>query len=100
MWKQCKGKRTTEENTSTENNTTGGRTSFYNIEEESRTEKRDKIIGAAAGIILLLCVVISGIMVTRKPTINLNNYMTVSIEGYDTVGQASAVFDSENFKKI
>lgn len=40
MWKQCKGKRTTEENTSTENNTTGGRTSFYNIEEESRTEKK------------------------------------------------------------
>lgn len=33
-------------------------------------KKRDKIIGAAAGIILLLCVVISGIMVTRKPTIN------------------------------
>ena len=62
-------------------------------------KKRDKIIGAAAGIILLLCVVISGIMVTRKPTINLNNYMTVSIEGYDTVGQASAVFDSEKFQK-
>lgn len=62
-------------------------------------KKRDKIIGAAAGIILLLCVVISGIMVTRKPTINLNDYMTVSIEGYDTVGQASAVFDSEKFQK-
>lgn len=38
-------------------------------------------------------------MVTRKPTINLNDYMTVSIEGYDTVGQASAVFDSEKFQK-
>lgn len=25
--------------------------------------------------------------------------MTVSIEGYDTVGQASAVFDSEKFQK-
>lgn len=53
------------------------------------------MIGAAVAVILILVIAIC----THKPTINLNKYVTVEYEGYDTLGRATAVVDWEAIEK-
>ena len=47
------------------------------------------IIGAAFAALLLVLIVVC----THKPTINLNKYVTVEFEGYETLGKATATVD-------
>lgn len=47
------------------------------------------IIGAALAAFLLVIIVVC----THKPTINLNKYVTVEFEGYETLGKATATVD-------
>ncbi|MCD8361526.1 MAG: zinc ribbon domain-containing protein [Lachnospiraceae bacterium] len=57
------------------------------------SKKTGLIIAAAAVVVLLL------LIVTRMggKKINLNNYLTITASGYDTVGNASYTFDTESF---
>lgn len=48
---------------------------------------------------ILVCLVIAIVCMIYKPTINLNNYLTVTFEGYDTVGKAVITFDTQKFEK-
>lgn len=68
-------------------------------EEEAKLKKRNKVIAICAGAVLGLCVVIAILSAVIKPSINLNKYTTVSIDGYNTVGQATVTFDYEKFDK-
>lgn len=47
------------------------------------------IIGAALAALLLVIIVVC----THKPTINLDKYITVEFEGYETLGKATATVD-------
>lgn len=71
-------------------------------EEAAKIKKRNRIILAVVGGVLALGMIIGLIIglisVFYKPTINLNNYLTVSAEGYNTVGRAVATFDYEKFE--
>ena len=53
------------------------------------------IIGIAVAVVAIVGVVVA--VATSKPTIQLNEYVTVTYEGYDSVGTAEASFDMEAF---
>lgn len=67
-------------------------------EEAAKLKKRNRIIAAIVIGALVLCLVIGLASVFIKPTINLNNYLAVSFEGYDTVGKAVVTFDKDGFE--
>lgn len=60
--------------------------------------KSHRQIWAIAAVILLILIV--GTAVThRKTKINLDKYVTISFDGYDTKGTATYTFDSAKFEK-
>ena len=60
-------------------------------------------IGVAAvaiiAVVLLLIVIISivAVIAFHKPTVNMNDYITINASGYNGYGKASYDFDSEKF---
>ena len=46
-----------------------------------------------------LCAIIAILASMLKPSIDLNKYTTVSIDGYNAVGQAGVTFDYAKFEK-
>lgn len=68
-------------------------------EEEEKQKKRNKIIVLSAGTVLGICAIIAILASMMKPSIDLNKYTTVSIDGYNTVGQAGVTFDYAKFEK-
>ena len=67
-------------------------------EEEERLKKRNIIIGIVVAAAVALCIIITAISSLIKPSIKLNDYMTISFEGYDTVGKAEATFNYDKFQ--
>lgn len=67
-------------------------------EELEKIKKRNKVIAIAVGAALALCGVIGIISAFIKPSINLNDYLEVSFDGYDTVGKAKILFNTEKFE--
>ena len=67
-------------------------------EDEARLKKQKKILGTVFGAGLGLCVIIMVLSILIKPSINLNKYISISFEGYDTVGTAVVTFDTEKFE--
>ena len=59
--------------------------------------KRNKYIAMFFGIGVALCVVIGVLSILIKPTINLNDYITLSVSGYNTVGTAEVTFEYAKF---
>ena len=59
--------------------------------------KYGKIIGYSFIGLVLLCIVFAVGSTMIKPTIDMNQYVTVSFEGYNTVGHAMIHFDNERF---
>ncbi|WP_026496586.1 YARHG domain-containing protein [Butyrivibrio sp. WCD3002] len=60
-----------------------------------------KLVGIIAGVCVLILALGVGaayLFLGRKTTINLNKYMTISYSGYETIGKASAVFDTDKFE--
>lgn len=68
-------------------------------EEAAKIAKRNKMIARAAGGFVGLCLIIGIASALIKPSINLNKYVEISCEGYDTVGNAAVSFDTEKFEK-
>lgn len=68
-------------------------------EELGKIKKRNKILGISVAALIAICLVIVVLSSVIKPSINLNKYMLVSAEGYDTVGKAVIEFDAERFEK-
>lgn len=64
------------------------------VKDLVQKNKKAVTIGAAAVAVLLLVIVFA---VTKKTTVNLNDYITVSFSGYDTVGKATYEFDEKAF---
>ena len=67
-------------------------------EEEEKQKKRNKIVALSAGMVLGLCAIIVILSSMIKPSIDLNKYTTVSVDGYNTVGQAAVTFDYAEFE--
>ena len=68
-------------------------------EEQTKIKKRNKIIGISFAVAIGLCMIIGVLSLLIKPSINLNRYLTITFEGYDTVGKAVITFDNEQFEK-
>lgn len=68
-------------------------------EDELKIKKRNKIIGLSFAGLVAICVIIVLVSSFVKPSINLNKYITLSAEGYDTVGKVVISFDGEKFEK-
>lgn len=64
------------------------------VKELVQKNKKAVTIGAAVAAVLLLVIVFA---LTKKTTVNLNDYVTVTFSGYDTVGRAYYEFDEKAF---
>lgn len=64
------------------------------VKELVQKNKKAVTIGAAVAAVLLLVIVFA---LTKKTTVNLNDYVTVTFSGYDTVGRANYEFDEKAF---
>ena len=68
-------------------------------EDLAKIKKRNKMLAIVVASALGLCLIIGLASTFIKPAINLNKYLTVSFEGYDTVGKAVVTFDEEKFER-
>ena len=60
--------------------------------ENKKSPMNAKVIGGIlAAVVVFLAIVI--VVCMHKPTINLNKYVTVDFEGYETLGRATATVD-------
>ncbi|MDO4622304.1 MAG: hypothetical protein Q4B22_05055 [Eubacteriales bacterium] len=67
-------------------------------EREEKELKRDlKLVVIWAAVILICVGSFSIYCLTRKTMVNLNSYLTITTEGYNSLGTAKAVFDEEAF---
>lgn len=57
-----------------------------------------KMIGILCAVAVCM-IVIAALFLTHRPTVNMSDYITVSYEGYDSVGRASASFDYDAFRQ-
>ena len=64
------------------------------VKELIQKNKKAVTIGAAAVAVFLLVIVFA---LTKKTTVNLNDYVAVTFSGYDTVGRAYYEFDEKAF---
>lgn len=62
----------------------------------SANKDKEKMIGGllAAAAVIIICILCFG---NRRISVNLNKYVTVSVDGYDTLGQAEYQFDYNAF---
>ena len=68
----------------------------------SEVDVKNTIMKKPKGIIIAVIVILVGLLgavllVTKKTTINLNDYVTIEFSGYDTQGKATCEFDEEAF---
>lgn len=71
--------------------------------------KRKKQLGlfAAGGVIVLIVIIVFIVLIstvilffaTKKPTVDLNDYVIVTYEGYDGIGRANVSFDYDALQK-
>lgn len=67
-----------------------------NEEEQKKRNKKIRLV-ALGGVALIVIICMLTFFV--KPSIDLNRYILVEFNGYDTVGKATATFDYEKFSK-
>lgn len=65
-------------------------------EKSIRMEKKQ--IKIVIGVLVASCLLLFAASKLMKPTIYLNEYISVAFEGYDTVGTAVTEFDTEKFR--
>lgn len=68
-------------------------------EQQAAQRKRNRILLACLGGVLGLCLIIGILATVIKPSINLNKYLTVSFDGYDSIGKATVTFDYDRFSE-
>ncbi len=67
--------------------------------EREKRKKRMTIIAVVVAAALGVCLLVVFLTMFAKPVINLNEYLEVSFEGYNTVGTAHTQFDEERFER-
>ena len=55
-------------------------------------------VGVLIGVVVVIAAIVALILL-RKPTIDLNKYISISADGYNTVGKASVKFDTVQFEE-
>lgn len=65
----------------------------------AKIRKQNRMAAYVVAGALVLCFLIKLFSSYIKPTIDLNKYVTVRFDGYDTVGHAIADFDTERFTR-
>ena len=69
----------------------------YEENAPKKSKGRGKLIAILGGVLAVGAAAVAA-FVLIKPTINLNDYVTVFFEGYDTVGRAVVEFDTDTFQ--
>ncbi len=76
--------------------------STFQVKQEGGNTKKaiklsltGKIMCAVMGVSLLIILIVA----LSKPTMNLNDYITVKFDGYNTAGYATCYFDKDKFEK-
>ena len=71
--------------------------------KDGKKKKTGLIIGIAAAVVaaiallLVIIIVVVAALVLRKPTVNLNKYVTIESSGYDKYGKATYSIDGTKF---
>ncbi len=71
---------------------------FYYDKPVDKYKKVKILVGVGIGAVAFIALAIWILSMVFKPTINLNDYITVKYDGYDTLGTATCVFDWEEFE--
>lgn len=77
-----------------ENQKETNKVSGIDVKNKNKKNLKGVLIAGAVILVALLVVVL---VVTKKTTINLNDYVTIEFSGYDTLGKATYEFDKEAF---
>ncbi len=75
-----------------------GEAVYSNSQSRSSQHKIPLPLWITGGVILVICIIVK-IVLSLPTTIHLNNYVTVSYEGVDGYGVATASFDSDKFEE-
>ena len=71
-----------------------------NYEVRKQTRGKNKMLaGVSTGIAVLLLLIGGRAVANRKKTINLNDYLTVEVTGFDGYGEAYAEIDWDAFEE-
>lgn len=68
-------------------------------DEDAKLKKTIKIVAITLGSIMVIASIIIGILISVKPTVDLNRYTTVAIEGEDGYAKYVVVFDFDKLEK-
>lgn len=68
--------------------------SGVDVKEKIQKNRKGLLVAGAVVVVALLVIVL---FVTKKTTINLNDYVTIEFSGYDTLGKATYEFDEDAF---
>ena len=68
-------------------------------DEDAKLKKTIKIVAITLGSIMVIASIIIGILISAKPTVDLNKYTSVEIEGEDGYAKYVVVFDFEKLEK-
>lgn len=66
-------------------------------EQKARTKRNIIIASILATLIIGLGVAILLVLMFKTPTIDLNDYITIECDGYNSIGKAQAIFDEDKF---
>lgn len=66
-------------------------------EQQAEMRKRNRIVGIIVAAVIGVCAILGLLSVLIKPKLNLNDYISVEFDGYDTIGTAYAAFDYDSF---
>ena len=66
-------------------------------EQKAKKKKTLIITGIISMLIVLLGVAILLVLMLRTPKVDLNDYITIECDGYNSIGKAQAVFDEDKF---
>ncbi len=66
--------------------------------EGAASKKKNLIMISVACGIFLVCLIIGLASLLIKPTVNLNKYIEISFDGYNTMGEVTVSFDKEQLQ--
>ena len=68
--------------------------------EEPKTKKKFPVaLVSIIAAVLIIAIVVIVLLVTRKETVSVNQFISLEYSGYDTLGTAEIVFDSDAFEE-
>ena len=68
-------------------------------EEPKKKKKFPVVLVSIIAAVLVIAIVVIVLLVTRRETVSVNQFISLEYSGYDTLGTAEIVFDSDAFEE-